>query len=59
VIFILEIKYIYLNGVSGAMHVLVKWIESDPVFKTLGPLIVGIGILLLVSLILYALGYLI
>lgn len=41
------------------MHVLVKWIESDLVFKTLGPLIVGIGILLLVSLILYALGYLI
>ena len=41
------------------MHVLVKWMESDPVFKTLGPLIVGIGILLLVSLILYALGYLI
>ncbi|WP_292489004.1 hypothetical protein [Methanoculleus sp. 10] len=41
------------------MHALVKWIESDPVFETLGALIVGTGILLLAGLILYAWGYLI
>ena len=57
--FISQIKYIYLNAVSGVMHDLAKWIESDPVFHTLGTLIIGTGILVLAGLILYTCGFLI
>jgi hypothetical protein len=52
------VKYIYLDEVSGAMHALAKWIESDPIFNALGTLIFGIGIVVLVSLAIYASGFL-
>jgi hypothetical protein len=40
------------------MHVLAKWIESDLVFNILGALIIGTGILILASLVLYTSGFL-
>ncbi len=40
------------------MHVLLKWVESDPVFNALGMFIAGMGIFVLISLILYACGFL-
>ncbi len=57
--FISRIKYIYVDAVSGVMHALAKWIESDPVFNKLGTLIIAIGILALASLTLYTCGILI
>ncbi|ABN57597.1 hypothetical protein DSECCO2_630870 [anaerobic digester metagenome] len=58
VIFILKVKYIYLDEVSALMHALGKWIASDPVFDILGTLIFGTGILILIfaGLVLYASG---
>ncbi|KLK87685.1 hypothetical protein SZ63_08600 [Methanoculleus sediminis] len=58
VIFILRVKYIYLDEVSVLMHALGKWIASDPVFDILGTLIFGTGILVLIfaGLALYASG---
>ncbi|WP_317296418.1 hypothetical protein [Methanoculleus nereidis] len=40
------------------MHALEKWIESDPVFGTLGKLILGTGLLVFASLVLYTSGFL-
>ncbi|PKL63282.1 MAG: hypothetical protein CVV31_01550 [Methanomicrobiales archaeon HGW-Methanomicrobiales-2] len=57
-IFILWIKYIYLDAVSGAMHAPGKWIESGPLFDSLGTLILGIGLLVFASLVIYASGFL-
>ncbi len=53
-----QIKYIYLDAVSGVMHTSGKWIESDPVFGTLGMLILGTGLLVFASLVLYTAGFL-
>jgi|GEM_PF-788858 hypothetical protein len=51
-------KYIYPNAIPGVMHALAKWIESDSVFDTLGLLILGTGLFVLVSLTIYACGFL-
>ena len=48
----------YLDAVSGAMHAQGKWIESDPLFNALGTLILGTGLFVLVSLAIYASGFL-
>ncbi|MDD3857687.1 MAG: hypothetical protein PHP43_06515 [Methanoculleus sp.] len=40
------------------MHVQEKWIESDPLFNALGTLIFGTGLVVLVSLAIYASGFL-
>ncbi len=58
VIFILQVKYIYLDEVCAFMHALGKWITSDPVFDILGTLIFGTGILVFIfaGLVLYASG---
>jgi hypothetical protein len=57
-IFILWEKYICLDAVSGAMHASEKWIESDPLLDCLGALILGIGLLVFASLVIYASGFL-
>ncbi|WP_292366384.1 hypothetical protein [Methanoculleus sp. UBA208] len=41
------------------MHAPGKWIESDPVFGTLGTLILGTGLLVFTGLVIYASGFLI
>jgi hypothetical protein len=40
------------------MHVLAKWVASDPLFNTLGMLIIGTGVLVFASMLLYACGIL-
>ena len=56
--FISLVKYIYHNAASGLMHAPEKRFANDPVFETLGTLILGTGLLVFVSLVLYASGFL-
>ncbi|WP_317066004.1 hypothetical protein [Methanoculleus caldifontis] len=40
------------------MHVLAKLVKGDPLFNTLGALIIGTGVFVFVSMLLYACGFL-
>jgi len=40
------------------MHAPGEWIESGPLFDSLGTLILGIGLLVFASLVIYASGFL-